>query len=54
MYPNARILPRKGMRLSDFETNVKSIISNKRAIALMSQDRGVVFGVEVDDELVVG
>jgi hypothetical protein len=54
MYPNAKILPRKGMRLSDFETNVKSIISSKRAIALISQDRGLELGVEVEDELVVG
>jgi hypothetical protein len=41
MYPIASNLPRNGMRLSDFETNVKSIIRSKRAIAFINHDNGL-------------
>jgi hypothetical protein len=41
MYPIASNLPRNGMRLRDFETNVKSIMSSRRAIAFINHDRGL-------------
>jgi hypothetical protein len=51
MYPIANTLPRKGIRLSDFETNVKSMMRSKRAIALINHDNGLEFvdEDEVDD-----
>jgi len=48
MYPIANTLPKYGMRPRDFETNVKSIIRSRRAMALMNHDSGL---WRLDDEV---
>lgn len=50
MYPIANTLPKNGSTLSDLETNVKSMIRSRRAIAFINHDNGLWFEVVEDVE----
>jgi len=53
MYPIANILPRIGMRPRSLETNVKSMMRSRRAMAFIDHDKRLWGGV-LEDEVVGG